>query len=254
MKCSWQRWLGKLYLATAAKLPGTHVGHIQLESDWGVIKPENLIGDADQIDEKKDTINANQDQTKPKEAIIYATVVLDSCQQNQVTWKNFDSVSQIIDSKEHLRQNIEHFEFGNMSSSDIDNRQFKHQIQAVLKVKTYQLWESPRSYLWRHLGKNSTWTLEDGTEVSIIRIHQRQIVFRLPSSLPWFSRRSSVPYKVQNKMELSNTVHKPTLQCLNEINNNIKNIKNIKYIKYYRGNNFICFQAIFFNQNQDTGL
>ena len=25
MKCSWQRWLGKLYLATAAKLPGTHM-------------------------------------------------------------------------------------------------------------------------------------------------------------------------------------------------------------------------------------
>jgi hypothetical protein len=72
----------------------------------------------------------------------------------------------------HLKRNIETFTFGNISNWDLGNGRHKHQIQVILQVKIAQLWESARSYLWRHLG-TSTWTLKDGTEASLIRIHQR---------------------------------------------------------------------------------
>ena len=105
-------------------------------------------------------------------AIVYETVVLDDCPHNQVMRNHIDTISKIIDCKEHLQTNIEDFKFGNISSWDLSNQKFKHQIQIILKVKTVQLWKSPRGYLWRHLG-SSNWTLHDGTAVSLVSIHQK---------------------------------------------------------------------------------
>ena len=98
----------------------------------------------------------------------------DKIPRDQVTNKNIEAISQIIDSKEHLQCNIEDFRFENISSWELGNRKYKHQIAVLLKVKTAQLWESPISYFWRHLG-SSTWTLQDGTEASLIRIHQKWV-------------------------------------------------------------------------------
>ena len=103
---------------------------------------------------------------------MLSTAVLRNSPHDQVTNKNIEAISQIIDSKEHLQCNIEDFRFENISSWELGNRKYKHQIALLLKVKTAQLWESPRSYLWRQLG-SSTWTLQDGTEASLIRIHQK---------------------------------------------------------------------------------
>jgi len=103
---------------------------------------------------------------------VFATANLDNSTRDRVFKDQIDSISQIIDYKEHLRRNIEGFKFGNISTWELSDKKFKHQIQVSLKVKTGQLWESARSYLWRHLG-SSTWTLQDGTEFSLTRIHQR---------------------------------------------------------------------------------
>ena len=103
---------------------------------------------------------------------VFATIVLDKSPRNKVFKDHLDSISQIIDSKEHLQRNIENFNFGNISTWELVDYKFKHQIQILLKVKTGTLSESARSYLWRHLG-TSTWTLQDGTEVTLVRIHQR---------------------------------------------------------------------------------
>ena len=69
-----------------------------------------------------------------------------------MTQNCFNSLSDIIDSKEHLQRNIEDFKFGNISNWEAGNQKYAHQMQVILKVKTGQLWESARGYLWRHLG------------------------------------------------------------------------------------------------------
>ena len=104
--------------------------------------------------------------------VVYATAVLENCPDGKVTRNHLDSLSNIIDSKDHLQRNIEDFKFGNISTWEYGVNKFKHQIGVILDVKTAQLWESARGYLFEHLG-TSTWTLNDGTEVNLIRIHQR---------------------------------------------------------------------------------
>ena len=105
-------------------------------------------------------------------AVVYATAVFKNSPVNQLTRNNMNSLSDIIDSKEHLQRNIENFKFGNVSTWKAENQKFDHQMQVILEVKTVQLWESARGYLWKHLG-TSLWPLHDGTEVSLVRIHQR---------------------------------------------------------------------------------
>jgi hypothetical protein len=135
--------------------------------------PSNEVEQKD-VPLEESNITKNEISNPPQDllSVVYATAVLDNSPHGQVTNKNIESISQIIDSKEHLQRNIEDFRFGNISSWELGNRKYMHQIQVILKVKTAQLWEGPRSYLWRHLG-SSTWTLHDGTEASLIRIHQK---------------------------------------------------------------------------------
>ena len=104
-------------------------------------------------------------------ALVYATAVLVNSPDNHVT-KNYIDKIKIIDSKDHLQRNIEDFKFGNISTWGFGSQNYKHQIQVIIQVKTAYLWESPKGYLWRHLG-TSSWTLQDGTDVSLFRIHQK---------------------------------------------------------------------------------
>ena len=57
---------------------------------------------------------------------MLSTAVLKNSPHDQVTNKNIESISQIIDSKEHLQHNIEDFRFGNISSWELKNRKYKH--------------------------------------------------------------------------------------------------------------------------------
>ena len=60
-----------------------------------------------------------------------------------------------------------------MSTKYVRN-EFEHIVAVKLIVNTAQLWESPRSYIWKHLGNNSVWTRGNGTEIRLSRIHHVQ--------------------------------------------------------------------------------
>ena len=122
----------------------------------------------DNLDTKKKV----DDKPQTAVAVVYATAVLENSIHDRVTKSQMDTLSKIIDSKDHLQRNILDFKFSNISTWEMGNRKFKHQIQVVLEVNTVQLWENARSYLWRHLG-TSSWSLQDGTEISLVRIHQK---------------------------------------------------------------------------------
>ena len=107
---------------------------------------------------EENTIKKNDVQNKSENVFVNAIAVLDNCPNNLVTRNNLDSLSQIIDNKDHLQRNNEIFKFGNISNWEFGNGRYKHKIQVIIQVKTAQLWESARSYLWKHLG-TSTWIL-----------------------------------------------------------------------------------------------
>ena len=49
---------------------------------------------------------------------------------------------------------------------------FKHIVQFRIYLKTVNLWENARSYLWKHLGRDR-WDRSNGTIISVHRIHQK---------------------------------------------------------------------------------
>ena len=88
----------------------------------------------------------------PQLLCMLPTAVFKNSPFSQLTRNNMNSLSDIIYSKEHLQRNIEDFKFGNVSTWKAENQKFDHQMQVIIKVKTVQLWESARGYLWKYLG------------------------------------------------------------------------------------------------------
>ena len=103
---------------------------------------------------------------------ILHVVILDDSPLSQVNNGMVNSVVHLIDSKDHLRRNINDIKYGAIKDYRESNLKFRHEIQFILHVKTASLWETPRAYLWKHLG-TSTWTLNDGTRISFVKIHRK---------------------------------------------------------------------------------
>ena len=101
--------------------------------------------------------------------VVYATVVLQNSPFSRI--ENVSMVGEIIGCKDHLKRNIIDIKFGK-SRSWFENVGYTHEIPAVLLVDTRSLWESSRTYIWRHLG-NDSWSLKDGTMVSFSQIHHK---------------------------------------------------------------------------------
>ena len=71
---------------------------------------------------------------------------------------------------DHLRKNVKNIEIGECRTfKGSSGNSFDHDIWIKLKVDSSQLWESARSYIWKHLGQE--WKLGDGTSVTANRIH-----------------------------------------------------------------------------------
>ena len=83
------------------------------------------------------------------------------------------ALSNILKSKDHLCRNISNVNFRNLQTYRVRAGKFDHSIQLELSVNTANLWESGKSYIYHHLGKD-IWTLNDGTAISIVRIHQKR--------------------------------------------------------------------------------
>ena len=105
-------------------------------------------------------------------ALIYGTVVFDNSPSHKLQQQNIDKLGNIIRSKDHLPKNIVTISFGDHRSWTLQDSRFKHEIPIMFRVNTSNLWQSARTYIWKHLG-TSTWNLQDGTRISLVRIHHK---------------------------------------------------------------------------------
>ena len=106
---------------------------------------------------------------RPSVETVFATAVISHSNSSQVTNSDVNYLLRIIRSKEHLNQNILSVDLGSVQSFREDGSKFEHKVQVMVHVKTINLWENSRSYIYHHLGKD-IWTLRDGTEVSLFAI------------------------------------------------------------------------------------
>ena len=103
---------------------------------------------------------------------IHATAVLNNSPFSRFDQEEKESILRCIAAKDHLRRNIEDVEFCNSSSRMCSNNLYQHNIDVVFLVRTGALWESPRSYVWKHLGQEG-WRRGNGTTIHLSRIHQK---------------------------------------------------------------------------------
>jgi hypothetical protein len=108
----------------------------------------------------------------PTIAVVHATAIFEDCPSSVVTQDEIDSLVRFLTSKDHLSRNIDNIVYNVLSSREFRNERFKHTVQVQLNVKTANLWESARGYIWKHLGADS-WTRGNGTRMTLVRIHQK---------------------------------------------------------------------------------
>ena len=107
----------------------------------------------------------------PTVAIVHATATFEKSPFQSFSNEEWDSLLRCIVDKDHLKRNVVDVQCCGTSSRQAFEG-FKHTVEVLIKVKTEALWESPRSYLWRHLGQDG-WTRGNGTKISLTRIHQK---------------------------------------------------------------------------------
>ena len=84
----------------------------------------------------------------------------------------WESIVRFSTDKEHLRKNIANVIYCQFTTKRLENGLFLHNIGLEISVRTASLWESPRSYLLKHLGKD-TWERGNSSSITLKKIHQK---------------------------------------------------------------------------------
>ena len=104
--------------------------------------------------------------------VVYGTAILENSSKEKMDKVTYESVFKVIDSKDHIKKNVLQVKVTDIQSQESSNSKYRHELIIAFKVKTNALWNSPRTYMWKHLG-TSQWTLHDGTKLSFVKIHQK---------------------------------------------------------------------------------
>ena len=110
----------------------------------------------------------------PSEVVpVFAIAAFENCPDECLRDEYFDSLKRFLASEKHLAQNVTFAECSPPSRRCFRQGVFTHTMQVVLHVKVDRLWESPASYIRKHLGcPNNEWSKQNGTVVKLSRIHQ----------------------------------------------------------------------------------
>ena len=103
---------------------------------------------------------------------VHATAVIESSPFTQFSQEEWGSLLRCLACKDHLTRNIEDVKLCSSSTQKCASNTFKHEVKILILVRKESLWESPRSYIWRHLGQDC-WTRGNGSTISLTKIHQK---------------------------------------------------------------------------------
>lgn len=145
---------------------------IVTEDNHEETKAKESIAEKAVDDKSKNEDRIESKPVRPLIEMVYATAVIEESNASKITDAEIKVLSSIIRSKEHLNRNINSLNIGSIQSYEIQGGKFEHIIQIVLSVNTVTLWESSRSYIYHHLGRDM-WNLSDGTQITFKKIHQK---------------------------------------------------------------------------------
>ena len=104
-----------------------------------------------------------------KEAIekVHATAVIENSPDENC---DYQEIYNLVVKEHHMRNNIVDIKMNHESSRKFRSNLFTHTVSMILTVKTATLWDSPRQYVWKHLGQNE-WKKKNGTAIKFVKIH-----------------------------------------------------------------------------------
>ena len=109
------------------------------------------------------------------EILVYAQIEFDCSPTSKLTGDDLKNFEGIMFRHDHLRRNVKKIDYGQYTTRDGNDgrsRSYTHILNLKLVVDSASLWETPRSYIWRHIGRDE-WKLVNGTVVTVNRIHTK---------------------------------------------------------------------------------
>ena len=169
--------------APEVSAPGNEINEINAVEANDQKNDVNVANNAYKVDEvsNKKSIVAEEAHVKKNglvqdppefDAAVHGTAVIVDSSSSQVSKDMYKAVWGIVDSKDHIKRNVGQIRVVNVRSTEDINGKFRHELQMTFTVNSSRLWDSPRCYLWKHLG-NSEWKLPDSSRVSFVRVHQK---------------------------------------------------------------------------------
>ena len=98
---------------------------------------------------------------------VHATIVIENCPTEICDYKE---IYDLVIKDQHLRANIANVNIDHQSTRKFRSNLFTHTLSLVLTVKTAALWDSPRQYVSKHLGR-SDFKKTNGTSIKFVKIH-----------------------------------------------------------------------------------
>ena len=128
------------------------------------------------------TIAQNQDSEKsivdpvissqPEVIEVYTEAIFESSPSPSLTQDEMESLGRFTTNLDHLARNIKNIVVDRTSSCRRGDGKCDHTAISRMFVRSENLWQSARSYLWKYLGQDS-WERGNGTSISLKRIHQK---------------------------------------------------------------------------------
>ena len=103
------------------------------------------------------------------EVKVCATGIFENCPDPTLEEDYFVSMKKFILSETHLQSNISNVSIVPISSRLSSPRLYIHTVSVEMTVKTANLWEPPRAYVYKHLGK-SDWLRGNKTRITLVKI------------------------------------------------------------------------------------
>ena len=104
-----------------------------------------------------------------KEVKVHATGLFENCPDPCLSDEYFLSLQKFILSESHLQNNISDVKMAAVSSRQTSPMVYTHTVSVEITVNTEKLWEPPRAYIYKHLGK-SEWLRGNKTRISLAKI------------------------------------------------------------------------------------
>ena len=109
---------------------------------------------------------------EPQFATVYTTAVIENSPYSSFSQDEWESIGRFATNKDHLRKNISNLQYCRSSTRNIGNNLFEHIVEIQILVSIESLWQSPRAYLWKHIGQDY-WERGNGSKIRLTKIHQK---------------------------------------------------------------------------------